>query len=72
MGVIIWKVFTYDVVKYIGPAPGYPQFLMLTSKSINSTSIDSITTIQVFIIQLRCVPFFRRVNTLTKIHLTID
>ena len=39
MGVIIWKVFTYDVVRYIGPAPGYPQFLMLTSKSINSTTL---------------------------------
>ena len=27
MGVIIWKVFTYDVVKYVGPSPSYRNYL---------------------------------------------
>lgn len=26
MGVIIWKVFTYDIVKYVAPAPGYSSY----------------------------------------------
>ena len=39
MGVIIWKVFTYDVVKYVGPSPSYANYLRDTNSTTNKLSM---------------------------------
>ena len=43
-GVIIWKVFTYDVVKYVGPSPTYCTYLQDSGKLISRSSLYEFNT----------------------------
>ena len=44
LGVIIWKVFTYDVVKYVGPSPTYCTYLQDSGKLISRSSLYEFNT----------------------------